>query len=297
MRGNLPDRIDLEREIEELERAVDDPRLGLYGPGSKSWEIGRESVLFLGGGKAALLQLAHPHVARGIEQHSRTRSDPLGRFRRTFDGVFRMVFGDLSDAFAAARRVHAIHSRVEGRLDEAIGPFAGGSPYRANEPEALLWVHATLVDTAIEVYGLVVRPLSYEERDRYYQESKRFARLFAVPDGVLPRDWAGFAEYYRSMIASETLTVGRAARELRRFLFDPGWRLQRPAFRWLEMMTAGLMPARLRREFDLCYGNLERTVFHSSLLALRAAYPRLPERLRYVPAYRAACRRIAADHS
>ena len=290
MRGDVPGRI--ERELADLRTGVPDPAIGLYGPGSKSWEIGRESLLFLGGGKAALLQLAHPFVAHAIDRHSRTRSDPFGRFRRTFESVFRMVFGDLDAALGAARRVHAIHSRVTGRLDERVGPFPPGTPYHASDPEASLWVHATLIETAIEVYGLVVRPLSYAERDRYYRESKRFARLFAIPESILPRDWSAFSDYYRSMIASETLTVGRAARELGGFLFDPGPRFQRPAFRWLEIMTAGLMPERLREDFALSYGSFERAVFQASLAALRALHPRLPRRLRYVPAYFEACRRL-----
>jgi len=240
-----------------------------------AWQIGRESVLFLGGGKAALLQLAHPLVAQAIDRHSRTRTDPLGRFRRTFDGVYRMVFGDLDQAFAAARRVHQIHARVA-----------------ANDPDALLWVYATLVATAIEVYDLIVAPLSYGERDRYFQESKRFARLFGIPDRLLPRDVGEFFAYYAESLASPSISVVPAAREMASFLFTPRHSIEAPALRWMKTMTAALLPERLRAEYGLGYTRLERHAFAASVFTLRASYPRLPGTLRYLPAYRAACRRL-----
>jgi uncharacterized protein (DUF2236 family) len=287
-------RQDLERTLSELRAETLDPSGGIYGPESLAWEIGRESALFLGGGKAALLQLAHPFVAYAIEQHSKTTSDPLGRFRRTFDGVFRMVFGDLDQAFGAARRVHSVHDRVLGKLDGSVGAFAEGTPYRANDGDALLWVYATLVATAVEVYDLVVRPLGYAERDRYLYESRRFARLFGIPERLLPTGWSGFTRYYSSMLRSDVIRVAPPARKIKEFLFTARSPIEEPFVRLGRLMTAGLMPERLRTEFGLRYSPMDRRAFAASVLALRTLYPRLPGRLRFVPAYRAACRRVAA---
>src|SRR6185369_14287653 len=114
---------DLERHIERLRAEVTDPCAGIYGPGSMAWTIYKEAVLFVAGGKAALLQLAHPAVAHAVDQHSATRHDPLGRFQRTFDNVWAMVFGDLDSAIGHARRVHAIHSRIAGEIREDVGAF------------------------------------------------------------------------------------------------------------------------------------------------------------------------------
>ena len=52
--------------IAAVERGVADPRAGIFGPQSISWRINRESALFLGAGRAALLQLAHPWVATAL---------------------------------------------------------------------------------------------------------------------------------------------------------------------------------------------------------------------------------------
>jgi len=279
--------------LAELRAETLDPSGGIYGPQSLAWEIGRESALFLGGGKAALLQLAHPHVAYAIDQHSKTLSDPFGRFRRTFDGVFRMVFGDLDQAFRAARGVHAVHERVVGTLDQKVGAFEEGTPYRANDGEALLWVYATLVATAVEAFDLVVRPLGHAERNRYLDESKRFARLFGIPERLLPRDWSDFARYYASMLEGDVICVAPPARKVADFLFTPRRSIEEPLVRWARIMTAGLMPERLRTDFGLSFSPIEQRAFSVSIRSLRALYPRLPGRLRFVPAYHAARRRVS----
>ncbi len=68
------DRDELERCLDKLRGQVSDLRAGLFGPGSMAWEIEREMILLAGGGRATLLQLAHPFVAYAIEQHSVTKS-------------------------------------------------------------------------------------------------------------------------------------------------------------------------------------------------------------------------------
>src|SRR5579863_1863378 len=73
-----------------------DPRAGIFGPSSISWRVNREAALFLGAGRASLLQLAHPWVAAALDQHSNLRSDPLARFHGTFRVVFTMIFGTLA---------------------------------------------------------------------------------------------------------------------------------------------------------------------------------------------------------
>jgi uncharacterized protein (DUF2236 family) len=286
-------RAELEQLIAAVRAEVTDPTAGIYGPRSISWEIGKEAALFVGGGRAALLQLAHPFVAHAVDQHSATRTDPLGRFQRTFDAVFAIVFGELEHAFRSARRVHAIHSRISGRIEEDVGRFVRGAQYHASDEQALLWVHATLIDTAVLVYDAVVRPLPSAEKDRYYQESKRFAYLFGIGDRVLPRDWSAFRDYFDRTLDSDTIAVGVPAREMAGFLFATPKPAMRPVFRWLSLMTAGFMPKKLRVPFGLEHGAVDEALFRSSLRLLRATYPRLPRRLRYVPAYVEARRRLA----
>ena len=288
-------REDLEAQIAELRLEVRDPRAGIYGPGSISWEVGRESALFLGGGRAALLQVAHPFVAHGVNQHSETKTDPLGRFQRTFFNVFKMVFGDLDDAIRSARRVHAIHSKIVGRVTESVGTLAEGARYEANNEEALFWVHATLVDSAILAHDLFVRRLTFEEKDAYYRESKRFAQLFGISPEVMPDGWAEFEAYNQRMFESPVLEVGKPARELAHFLFASPRATHKPMFAWARMLTAGLLPPRLREQFGFEFGRAEKLAFDASVATISRAYPRMPRRLRYAPAYVKARRRLAGQ--
>ena len=169
---------------------------GLFGPGSVSWQVDRELVVLAGGSCALLLQAAHPIVAAGVAEHSTYASDPFGRLLRTLTSSFDVVFGTRTEAEATIRRVNAIHASVRGRLPD------DGTPYSALDPEALLWVHATLVDTALRVYGRFVRPLTAAQEQGYHEEAGEVAvRLGVVPDS-LPPDIAALRKWMDRMIAS-----------------------------------------------------------------------------------------------
>ena len=138
----------LECELKLVGGAAAGSLSGVFGPRSITWQVDREAAIFLGAGRALLLQLAHPWISAAVEQHSDTFANPIGRFHRTFGTIFTMVFGTLAQSFDAARRLHRRHASIEGTLQTAAGPFPAGSSYCANEVSALLWVHATLVETA-----------------------------------------------------------------------------------------------------------------------------------------------------
>jgi len=286
----LVSRADLEERLAGVKAQVEEPREGIFGPNSAVWPVNRESLVFLGAGRAALLQLAHPFVAVAVDRHSRTRTDPLGRFQRTFAQVFGMVFGDLESAFRAARGVHAIHTRIRGEIAQAAGRFEAGTPYEANEPEALLWVHATLWDSSILCWEAIRGRLGDDTRERYYEETRRFAHLFGIPDDVLPGSFSEFRSYMDGMLAGDTLAVTPCAAEMVRFLFQPPVPGTGHLMRWYARFTAGLLPERLARDFGLPSSHPEQ--HERDLRRLRAVFARLPERLRYLPAYLEVRRRL-----
>jgi uncharacterized protein (DUF2236 family) len=209
-----------ERELAMVRSSAAGGAAGIFGPDSMTWRVDREAAIFLGAGRALLLQLAHPWVAAAIAEHSRTLPDPMGRFHRTFNLVFTMVFGTTDQAVAASRRLYRRHAEIEGILTESVGAFAAGSAYRANEVAALRWVHATLTETAVLAYQLVNPPLSTADRERYYAEARLVAALFGIPQTALPQSWASFAGYADRMLGSADLTVGDAARSVAAALFS-----------------------------------------------------------------------------
>ncbi|MCA6109510.1 oxygenase MpaB family protein [Bradyrhizobium cenepequi] len=282
----------------ELEAALDFVRVqaagsaeGIFGPASMTWRIDREAVIFLGAGRALLLQLAHPWVAAAVAEHSRTFADPIGRFHRTFDVVFTMVFGSLDNALAAARHLHRRHATIVGHLPEAIGPFASGSPYCANEVAALRWVHATLVETALMVHDMILPPLSAEERERYWAESQLFGALFGLKPTDLSADWESFVAYNEAMMQSGTLSVTDTAREVAGQIFAGGrpW-LRIP--RWYQALSTELLPDRLRTCFGLAFDERDRNAAERALARIRRLYSAMPARLRYVGPYHEAQARL-----
>ena len=284
-------RPELEAFLAALRADCSDPQAGLFGPRSWMWTVSRESALFLGGGRAALLQLAHPYVATAVMHHSRTEGDLVGRFQRTFLHVFAMVFGDLESALGSARRVFGLHQTINGALEEAHGALPAGHRYSANDEAALLWVHATLTDTSLLMFERCVRPLAADEREALYQDTRRFARLFGISDALLPRDWPAFRRYFDETIQSDLLTVGDAGRRMGAFLLKPPNARVAPLWRWYTAVTAGLLPERLRAAFGLPWARRDRLLCKATLAAARAT-PLLPAQVRFVPAYLDARRRL-----
>ena len=269
---------------------------GGFSPDSAIWKISREWVLMLGGGRALLLQAAHPLALAGIMEHSDYEAGPWTRLERTMDAVWTAVYGDPEDAERIGRRVRAMHGRVNGRLKRSMGPFPAGTAYDARDPELLMWVHATLVDTALLMYRTYVGPLSPGEQEGYYQDMKVLARLFGTPNEAIPDTYADFVAWWRTMLDSDVICVTPEARELSATVLKPPLPVvARPAWEVLNFVTAGFLPGELRRGYGLTW-----TPAHKALLAAsaetvkRTVIPVLPDLARALPGARAAERSLAA---
>ncbi len=277
----------LERLLDEVRNSAACSAHGIFGPASISWKVNRESALFLAAGRAALLQLAHPWVAAAISEHSTALGDPIGRIHQTFRVMFTMAFGSLEQALAASRRLHRRHSSIRGNLSEAVGRFAEGSSYEANEIAALRWVYATLVDSALVAYELVLPPLTEPEREQCYQESRTMAALFGIPRNCLPLHWLEFKADFNSTCESSLLGVGPGTRDMAHQFQRGAGSWVRPPF-WYRALTTHLLPPRLREEFQFAYGRREELSAARAMRWLPKIYRRLPTSIRFVGPYREA---------
>src|SRR5207248_1408858 len=159
----------------------------------------REPALLLGGGRALLMQLAHPGVAAGVAEHSDFRERPLRRLLRTLELTLALTFGTRERAMAAARQINGVHRRVRGET------------YSATDPDLLLWVHATLVDSALATYHAFVGPLGRSEREAYYKESTLVGGLLGIPAAAFPASLRAFEDYVASMLDGGELAVDARA--------------------------------------------------------------------------------------
>lgn len=288
---SLVSTISLEALLASVAQNPGDAQAGVFGPGSITWRINRESALFLGAGRAALLQLAHPWVAAALAQHSSLLSDPIARFHNTFRVVFTMVFGTRGQALSASRRLHLLHTRIRGDLPQDVARYERGSHYEANEVGALLWVFATLVESALIAYECVSSPLTASERNKYYAESKKMAMLFGIPMATLPKDWAAFTAYCKGMVESDALGVNDLSRSMARALLAGAGSWIRPPL-WYRALTTFWMPTGLREEFALELNPVAQRSAERALRWLPCLYQRLPPFLRFVGPYQEANSRL-----
>ena len=302
------------------ERALTADPDRLYGPGSEAWRLNREAALLLGAGpRALLLQIAHPLVAEGVDQHSDLRTDPWGRLSATLRSYLRIVYGSPSVARGEIARLNGLHRRVAGPVRD-LDAGALGSAYAARDPELTLWVHATLVDSTLATIAAWLGPLPMWRRARFYAETLVAGRLFGIPDRLLPPDIEAFDAYVEAMLAPlGPVHPTTTARELAGLILRPPLaplaerggvserlgaaapavaallrRVPAGAVDWLFVPAIGLLPPATRVAYGLPWGPRERLIDTWLVAAWRLWLPVLPARVRWFPQATAALDRTGA---
>jgi uncharacterized protein (DUF2236 family) len=189
---------EIARRVEAL-LGADDPELarpdgdaGLFGPGSASWAVhGDFSSMLIGGVSALLVQMLHPLALAGVWDHSGFRRDMAGRLKRTARFVGVATYGSTPAVEAAVARVRRVHDHVKGTLPD-------GTPYSANDPALLTWVHAAEVDAFLRAHLRYRDPWFPPARqDAYLREQARLARMLGAED--VPESRADLQRYFRAV--------------------------------------------------------------------------------------------------
>jgi len=227
----------------------------------------------LGAGRTLLLQVAHPAVAQGVADHSEFQSNPFKRLIGTLEGAYSVVFGSEELAAGVGRRICWIHDHVTGPT------------YRANDPENLLWVHATLLDTMLVCYEKFVGPLPATDQETLYQEMTRVAEVFGCPRDAQPDTMAEFRTYFDDTVNG--LEVSDAGRRLAHDIIRPELPVVprplrsglTPALAIFRLTAVGMTPEPLREQFGFRWDarrqqrleRLERAVSAAFRVTPRAA--------------------------
>jgi len=267
---------------------------GLFTDSSMLRRINRERALALSGPRALLMQAAHPLAVTGLLSHSSALDAPYDRLARTAEAMSTIGFGSRADAERVSAHVRAQHARVRGRIKEPVGRFAAGTPYRADDPELLLWVLFTLVDSALVVYELYVGRLSEAEKAAYWEDYRVIGGLFALRDRDMPDSLDDLRAYRREMLEGDTLLVTDWARtRARKIVLEPPVPLvARPLLETVNFITIALLPDRIRSQYG--FSAFPPAPVRRALVAggaeyvKRAVIPFLPDRLRLVPRARLA---------
>src|SRR5436305_3222650 len=119
---------------------------------------GERAVGLLYGQRAMLMQATDPLAFTGLIGNTGGLHAPFERLARTAQLMEKIYFGDKAEADRVAAHVRAMHARVRGETDRAIGPLPAGTPYAADRPDLLLWILACLADSALNIYRSFVGP-------------------------------------------------------------------------------------------------------------------------------------------
>lgn len=230
-----------------------------------------EPAILFGAGRALLLQLAHPAVAQGVQDHSEFKRNPFQRLLGTLEATYAVVYGSAALADGVGRRIQWIHT------------FVTGPGYSANDPSNLLWVHATLADTALRCYEELVEPLAPADAETYYQEMRQVALAFGVPLDQQPATLADFRRYVaETEAAMEVTDVGR---DLAGFILEPRLPLRLdvplwPLLRLQRRVTLGSLPPVIRAQLAVEWSPADQARYERTQRRVRRVFRATPRGLR-----------------
>lgn len=193
------------------ERPVQRREDGLFGSRAVAWRVhGDVTSMMVGGVAALLLQMLHPSVLAGVWDHSNFREDMLGRLRRTARFIAVTTYGSREEAEAAIARVRAVHGKVRGTLPD-------GTPYSADDPELLTWVHVTEALCFLDAWRRYAEPaMSPSDQDRYFAEIAVVAHGLGAAE--VPASRAAALAYMESM--RPRLRADQRTRDVSRILLQ-----------------------------------------------------------------------------
>jgi uncharacterized protein (DUF2236 family) len=269
------------------------------GPQSIVWRELSDWRVLLGGGRALLLQVAHPAVAAGVTQHSNFAIDPWKRLMRTLDlYVGGVIFGSPDEAAAAGMRLRAMHARIKGT-------DSTGRSYDALEPSVFHWVHATLVDGLVALVERFGNPLKGEALACAYEEMREVGWLCGLGERDMPPDWPSFRKYFdetcglledNPVVHQVMATIARAPRPPGLPLPDLLWRtlVWPPIGHFAMLCSVGLLPTLVRERLRLPWNRAQEVELGAHAALIRRAFPLIPARIRMHSWAFTAYRRMAA---
>ena len=261
---------------------------GLYGPGSLTWRIMGEPVIWVAGLRALYLQALHPQVMRGTWQNTlfNKPGEAWGRFVRTTEFVSVRTYGTLAQVDRAGRRVRKIHAALTGTDPD-------GSTFRLDEPELLMWVHCGEIGSYVDIARRSGMGLSASDLDAFVDEQRRSAAVVGLDPDTVPASVAELDAYYERV--RHGLYACAEAKQALRKSYNPELPAQLLPLKLMLPPINTLAFATLPRWARRMYGTPGVPLTDlGATVALRMAHQsvtRIPRGLIYLPAARAAQRR------
>jgi len=243
------------------ERPVTRRADALFAPDSVAWRVHGDVVtMLIGGVDSLMLQMLHPAVLAGVWDHSDFRNDMMARLRATAKFIARTTYDHADEAQVLIDKVRRIHDHVHGTLPD-------GTPYQANDPRLLAWVHVTEAVCFLDAWIAYGEPrLTRADQDQYFAEVAQIGQ--ALGADPVPTSRAE-AEALIASIRAE-LRVNARTREVAGLVLDQtvGPPTAAVPSRILMQAAVDLLPDWARAMHGLKASRLARPVVREGALAM-----------------------------
>ncbi|PNV31517.1 DUF2236 domain-containing protein [Streptomyces sp. DH-12] len=265
-----------------------------FTPDTLLWDMAGDIRVLLYLPAALVLQVAHPAVGAGVDEHSVFRTDPWGRARRSLDSLQLWIYGG-DRAAEEGRRLRRLHRDIKGTDTR-------GRPYHALTPAPYAWVHATGFPVFLRAAEYLFRPFDEAGERRLHEEARQLGRILGIRERDMPGSVGEFWTYFDAVVRDELerTAVVEELLDPRRSVPPPHgagaaprllWPVLRPALLRLQVFTTrGLLPPVARERLDIDWSRGDELRLRLLGRVVRTVVPRLPERLRYLPVAYAARR-------
>jgi uncharacterized protein (DUF2236 family) len=253
---------------------------GLYGPGSVTWRISAEPIMWVGGLRAMYLQALHPRTMRATWQNTAFArpGEAWGRFGRTVEFVRIRTYGNVDEVARAGRRVRKVHASLSGT-------DADGSVIRLDEPELLLWVHCGEIASYADIARRAAIGVCDRDLDEFVREQRRSAAVVGLDPAVVPGSVAQLDAYFERMRPELRACYEARQALIKSFVPDIPWpftglRLVVPP---LNVLAFASLPRWARRLYGAPGSPVTDLSTTITLRALHQAATRIPRKLLGMP--------------
>jgi uncharacterized protein (DUF2236 family) len=253
---------------------------GLYGPGSVTWRISAEPIMWVGGLRAMYLQALHPRTMRATWQNTAFArpGEAWGRFGRTVEFVRIRTYGNPDEVERAGRRVRKVHASLTGTDED-------GSVIRLDEPELLLWVHCGEIASYADIARRAAIGVSDRDLDEFVREQRRGAAVVGLDPAVVPGSMPELDAYFERMRPELRACYEARQALIKSFVPDIPWpftglRLVVPP---LNVLAFASLPRWARRLYGAPGSPVTDLSTTVTLRALHQAATRIPRKLLGMP--------------
>lgn len=229
-------------------------------------------------------------INAAVSVDKKYKYDPIGRAENSIKLLWPVVYSRPEKAIEMGNNLREMHRKIKGTTED-------GQKYYALDPEVYTWVFMTGYDASIRAFDFFATPLSAQERTAMFDEWKKMGRQLGVPETQIPDTEDEYWKYFNYIIDNR-MEIGAVLKDV----IDPKlydgflqsedmrkvpnliWKIgTRAASKLQHSVVVATLPARAKKKLQLKQSLVDKVIFRILQTTFRFGYPKLPERMKYIP--------------